>query len=293
LCYKDIDEIAFDKLVFQYYQDEKKKLSHLDRNHFVQSKFIEDEQCLKRQLDDLFKFDLNDENFKKNSLESIELLKEKILYEIEFKDGSSDKFDSSKGIFLIEGNEQINTTIGEVYEGATIRFYQNNNPKGFRKILKIFDTENLLEKFDKFSNSWKSSLQKLLSIYEDIDELHTVMFRDGSRVEISTFRNYFDGNCITRFPRKKTLDAIKRLCIKNDLHKELIVSKFDEFIVYSRKDHSIRQQAGKIIGNDLIEYEAYGEKSDALTKLSATILEELLQTVQTKIIKKKKLLEDE
>ena len=64
-----------------------------------------------------------------------ELPKDKILYDIVFSDGSNEKFESTKGIFLFESNEQIKTTIGEIYEGAKIRFYQNNNPKVFKKII--------------------------------------------------------------------------------------------------------------------------------------------------------------
>jgi len=293
LCYKDIDEIAFDNLIRHFHTHEKNRLTHKDRKEFVSSVFSEDIQYLQRQLDNLFKFDFNNEVFRNNPYESIDLPKEKIQYEIEFIDGSIDKFDSSKGIFLIDGNEQISTTIGEVYENATIRFYQNNNPKEFRKILKVFDEDNLLDTFDLYSNSWKETLKLLLSKFENKENLYSKIFEEKHKIHYNTFSFYFDNNSAPRFPRKKTLEAIKNFCIDNDLKDELLVVEFDRFIAYSKKDSSIRQQAGKIIGNDLIEFEASGktEKSESLQKLPDNILQKLLETVQTKIIKKKTLLE--
>jgi hypothetical protein len=295
LCYKDIDEIAFDNLVCQFNADEKKRLTHSDRKHFVQVEFSEDEQYLQRQLDDLFKFDLSIQTFHNNPYESIDLPREKVLYEIEFEDGVTDKFESSKGIFLIDGTEQITTTIGEVFEGATIRFYQNNNPAIFRKILKIFDMENKLDLFDAYSNSWKQTLKKLLDKFDSMPVLYAKLFDGNHKINFNTFQFYFHENTVTRFPRRKTLEAIKKLCLKMGLCEELIVTEFDKFLLYSKKDHSIRQQAGRILGNDLIDYEASNktEKSEALMKLSDTILNNLLQTVQTKVIKKKILLEEE
>jgi len=293
LCYKDIDEIAFDNLICNFHTQEKNRLTHKDRKEFVSSVFSEDQQYLQRQLDNLFKFDFNNESFRNNPYESIDLPKEKIQYEIEFTDGSTDKFDSSKGIFLIDGNEQISTTIGEVYESATIRFYQNNNPKEFRKILKIFDEDNLLDTFDLYSNNWKQTLKLLLSKFENKENLYSKIFNEKHKIHYNTFSFYFDDNSATRFPRRKTLEAIKNFCIDNDIKDELLVVEFDRFIAYSKKDSSLRQQAGKIIGNDLIEFEASGktEKSESLQKLPDNILQKLLETVQTKTIKKKILLE--
>jgi len=293
LCYKDIDEIAFDNLVKNYHSQEKCRLQHKDRINFVSSVFSEDIQYLQRQLDNLFKFDLNNESFRNNPYESIDLPKEKIQYEIEFTDGSTDKFDSSKGIFLIDGGEQISTTIGEVYESATIRFYQNNNQKEFRKILKIFDEDNLLDTFDSYSNSWKQTLKLLLSIFENKEKLYSKIFDEKHKIHYNTFCLYFDDNSTTRFPRRKTLEATKNFCIDIAFKDELLVVEFDKFVAYSKKDSSIRQQAGKIIGNDLIEFELSGktEKSESLQKLPDNILQKLLETVQTKTIKKKTLIE--
>jgi len=295
LCYKDIDEIAFDNLIRNFHSLEKSRLTHKDRKDFVDSVFSEDIQYLQRQLDNLFKFDFNSESFKNSPYESIDLPKEKIQYEIEFTDGNTDKFDSSKGVFLIDGSEQISITIGEVYEGATIRFYQNNNQKEFRKILNIFDEENLLDTFDLYSNSWKQTLRNLLSMVENKEDLYLKIFAEKHKIHYNTFCLYFDDNSITRFPRRKTLEAIKNFCANSELKSELLVTEFDKFIIYSKKDWSIRRQAGKVLGSDLIEYEASGktEKSESLQKLPDTILQKLLETVQTKTIKKKTLLEYE
>ncbi|WP_171017568.1 hypothetical protein [Sphingobacterium daejeonense] len=45
---------------------------------------------------------MNGENFKNNPYEYIDLPKEKAFYEVMFDDGTTEKFESSKGIFLIE-----------------------------------------------------------------------------------------------------------------------------------------------------------------------------------------------
>ena len=84
---------------------------------------LKEESIKYNTLDNLFdlSFNLRDKSNVIN--EELELPKDKILYEIVFFDGSIEKFDSTKGIFLIENNEQIKTTIGEIYEGAKIRFY--------------------------------------------------------------------------------------------------------------------------------------------------------------------------
>jgi hypothetical protein len=134
---------------------------------------------------------------------------------------------------------------------------------------------------------------ELARFWQILKNLYSKIFDEEHKIQYSTFSSYYDDNSTTRFPRKKTLEAIKNCCICNGLSDELLVVEFDKFIAYSTKDHSIRQQAGKIIGNDLIEYEASGktEKSEALQKLPDSILQKLLETVQTKTIKRKILLE--
>ena len=80
----------------------------------------------------------------------------------------------------------------------------------------------------------------------------------------------------------------------NNRANDLIVTEFDKFKVYSKKDHSIRQQAGKILGNDLLDYVASDkkEKSDSLRKLPNEILEKLTATIQEKTIVKKTLVDE-
>ena len=60
-------------------------------------------------------------------------------------------------------------------------------------------------------------------------------------------------------------------------------------MVYSKKDHSIRQQAGRLLGSDLLDYIASNktEKSDALKKLNDEIIEQLIDTIVEKVIKQK------
>ncbi len=293
LCYENLDEISFDNVEQAYQSQEKIKLNHKDRSAFFKTNFTHSIEIKKRQLDDIFSFDLNSENFKNNPYETIDLPKDKAIYEIEFNDGTKDKFDSSKGIFLIENGEHIKTTIGEVYVNATIRFYQNNSKEEFRKILKIFDTENLLDSFDKYSASWKQTLKDLSSNFNSTEKLFEALFT-SFKINYNTFRLYLDEKSSTRFPRVKTLDVIRDFCLKNNRSNDLIVTEFDKFKVYSKKDHSIRQQAGKVLGNDLLDYIASNkeEKSDSLLRLPNEILEKLTDTIQEKTIIKKILVDE-
>lgn len=293
LCYENLDEISVDNVVQTFQNQEKRKLTHQDRLLFFSTNFNYSTKSKKRELDEFFSFDLNDENFKNNPYESIDLPKEKMIYEIHFSDGTSEKFDSSKGVFLIESGLQIKTTIGELYDNATIRFYQNNSKDEFKKILKIFDTENLLDSFDEYSDSWKRTLKELVKISGSIENLYDSLFT-SYKINFATFRNYFHEEFSTRFPRIKTLSAIREFCLNNNLTNDLIVTEFDKFKIYSKKDHSIRQQAGKILGNDLLDYVASNkeEKSDALRKLPNEILEKLTATIQEKTIIKKTLADE-
>lgn len=296
LCYEYIDEIAFDKLMKKKLVDENSRILHRDRNSFVKTKFsLKEETFIHNPLDSLFDLDFYLRGSSNSSSEELELPKDKILYDIVFSDGSNEKFESTKGIFLFESNEQIKTTIGEIYEGAKIRFYQNNNPEVFKKILKIFDSEGLLKSFDSYSVSWRTTLKKILIKYNSIETLHSKIFDTSNKINLVTFKNYFDNNSSTRFPRIKVLNAIKNHCERDGLLNELIVTDYDKFVVYSKKDHSIRQQAGRLLGSDLLDYVASNktEKSDALKKLDEEIIEKLIATIVEKVIKQKKISNEE
>lgn len=295
LCYENIDELSYDKIESSYRNEENKRLSHQDRGRFFKSNFKYANETKKRELDDIFNFNLENKSFQNNSYDSIDLPKGKAAYEITFSDGSVEKFDSTKGVFLVENKDLIKTTIGEIYEDSIIRFYQNTTPKEFAKILKIFDTENLLSSFDVYSVSWKKTLRKLTLKFNGIENLYNKLFNETYKINFNTFRMYFDENSQTRFPRIKTLEAVKDLCMANNQDNELIVTEFEKFKTYSKKDHSIRQQAGRILGNDLLDYVASNksEVSDSLSKLSDEILAKLTETIQEKEVIKKILLEDE
>ncbi|MFN8325608.1 MAG: hypothetical protein U0T80_07620 [Flavobacteriaceae bacterium] len=293
ICYENLDEISFDNVVNDYLNQEKSRLTHKDRKKFIKTDFITAEEYKKRELDDIFIFNLDNEDFRNDPNEVIDLPKERVIYEVVFDDGSKDKFDSTKGVFIVENGEQIKTTIGELYDNATIRFYQNNSPNEFKRILKIFDTENLLDSFDEYSESWKETLRKLSLDFGGIEKLYDIMF-DAYKINFITFKIYFTENTSTRFPRLKTLEAIQEFCIKNGYKNELIVNEFEKFKIYSKKDHSIRQQAGKILGNDLLDYIASDKTdvSDSLGRLPEDILKKLTATIQQKIVTKKAILNE-
>jgi len=296
LCYENIDEIVLDKHIKKKLADENLRITHKDRNSFIKTRFTLKEESLKHNpLDSLFDLDVNLRDKSNTTNEELELPKDKILYDIVFSDGSIEKFESTKGIFLIENNEQIKTTIGEIYEGAKIRFYQNNNPEVFKIILKIFDSEGLLKSFDSYSESWKNTLKKLLKNHNSIETLHSKIFDTSNKINFVTFKNYFDENAKTRFPGFKVLNAIKNHCKNTGLVDELIVGDFDKFIIYSKKDHSIKQQAGRLLSNDLLDYVASNksDKSDALKKLNDDIIQKLIEFRIEKVIKQKKISNEE
>ena len=289
LCYEGIDELAFEKITSAYFKAELNNLTHPDRKKFYQTEFNFDIITKSRLLDDLFVFDINEKLQNHNGIDGPELPKEKVIYTVSFTDGTIDKFDSSKGVFLLESGEQIQTTIGEVYEGSTIRFYQNTTPEAFKVILKIFDEEKLLETFDKYAESWKKTLLRLAEKYNGIEPLYGHLFNGEYTINFNTFRLYFDENATTRFPRIKTLQAIKNFCENNGFTEELITKEFDSFIIFSKKDHSIRQQAGRLLGSDLIDYVASDgiEMSDSISKIPESILKKLTETIQQKTITSK------
>lgn len=295
LCYDGIDEISYDNIVNKYHNEEKIKLIHNDRLKFVKNTFSFNLITRKRELDDVFNFEFDNDNFKNNPYDGVDIPKEKAYYELKFTDGTTEKFDSTKGVFIIENGEQIKNSIGEIYEGSTIRFYQNTNPDEFRKILSIFDSENMIDSFDLYSDSWKYTLGILCEKYSGIENLFKHLFKGEYRINYNTFRLYFDKNSQTRFPRIRTLEAIRNFCLEKNLNTELIVKEFDKFKVYSKKDHSIRQQAGRILGNDLLDYLASNktEISESLKKIPIEILNKLTETIQEKTVIKKTLLADE
>lgn len=292
LCYKDIDEIAYDNIINRSQNDDKKRLTHSDRNKFLKNLYKFNSPVIKRQLDNLFQHQ-KEKDFTNVSQEEYDLPKEKVYYLIEFDDNTKEKFESSKGVFLIEDREQLKATIGDIYVGATIRFYQNNNQDDFQKILRIFDTNNEIEIFDRYSNSWKESLRKLKE-KDNIDILYSKLCKNGTILGLNTFRQYFDDST-TRFPRRRTLSAIKDLCIEYGLSQELITVDFENFISHSKKDHLIRQQAGRIIGSDLIDFVASNGKeiSDSLRKIPIETLDRLIKTIHEKKVKQKILLEND
>ena len=288
LCYKDIDEIIFDNIQDNFQNKEKNALTHNDRAIFVDTKFEYDKKITPKELSNFFTFKES-----KNDDEYDEIrtnLRDKLTYEITFSDGSKDKFSSSKAIFLVEENEQIKTTIGEIYEGATIRFYQNNTPEEFQKVLEILDTEDKLETYDKYAESWKKTLCKLSEVYKE--ELYDKLFNGIAPIKRITFKNYFHKDAVTRFPKRKTLRAIKNFCLSNGYEKEPIVLDYENFKIIAKNDRIIRQQAGKILGDDLLEYIASGEEkdSDFLKKIPKNILNRIVKTIQEKKISKKQLI---
>ena len=91
------------------------------------------------------------------------------------------------------------------------------------------------------------------------------------------------------------MKIIKNFCENCDFKDELIVQEFDKFIVYSKKDHSIRQQAGRVLSDDLLYYIASNKTdiSNSLKKVPENILYKIVESIQEKKIQNKIIIEDE
>ena len=153
------------------------------------------------------------------------------------------------------------------------------------------DTEGKLETYDKYAESWKTTLCKLSEVYKE-EELYDKLFDGIAPIKLITFKNYFHKDAVTRFPKRKTLRAIKNFCLSNGYEKEPIVLDYENFKIIAKNDRIIRQQAGKILGDDLLEYIASGEEkdSDFLKKIPKNILNRIVKTIQEKKISKKQLI---
>jgi hypothetical protein len=294
LCYENLDEISFDNVEQAYQSQEKTKLNRSDREVFFKTKFAHSTELKKRKLDDIFTFDLNSESFKNNPYETIDLPRERAIYEIEFSEGTNDKFDSSKGVFLIENGEQIKTTIGEVYEGATIRFYQNNNPSLFNKVLRILDENNEMNEIDTYSKSWAETVIKIINNANGAENAYDKLFDSHKKsIQFNTFNQYAHNS--RRFPQKiETLKIISEYCKKNNLNNELIAQELNNFKLFSTKDNSIRNRCGRVLSNDLMTYivSNYTEKSPILKKFKEEDLHQLVESIQEKTIIKKTLIDE-
>lgn len=292
LCYEGIDEIAFDKMLLNDDVENNSMLNHTDRKKFVSTSFEYEQPVFNKGLESLFELNLF-ENLKSNYDDSFDAPRDDIFYEITFSDDTVDLFKSSKAIFLVEGKEQIKTTVGEVYENATIRFYKNESPDTFKKILSIFDTNNQMATIDKSVNSWRLALKMLKEIYRN--NLFTELFKNKKKIHFNTFSNYLDDKATIRFPRKNTMEAIKDLCIASNLTEIEFVRNFDLVLKLSKEDKRIRQQAGRILGSDLIDYVASGlsEKSDSLSKIPDEVLGKVVTSIVEKKIKCKKILRND
>ena len=156
--------------------------------------------------------------------------------------------------------------------------------------MEILDTEDKLETYDKYAESWKKTLCKLSEVYKE--ELYDKLFNGIAPIKRITFKNYFHKDAVTRFPKRKTLRAIKNFCLSNGYEKEPIVLDYENFKIIAKNDRIIRQQAGKILGDDLLEYIASGEEkdSDFLKKIPKNILNRIVKTIQEKKISKKQLI---
>lgn len=295
LCYKDLDEHSVDYVIEHYKKNEKSKLNNQNRQIFFKTKFEFNVESPKSKLEDIFKFDLTNENFIINPNDSIEIINDDSLeYELLFNDYSLEKFVSSKRVFLLEDIKQIKTTIGEVCIGSTIRFYQNNNPILFNKVLRILDTNNEMKIIDDYSKSWIDTIRKIIENEGSAEIAYYKIFGETKKcIQFNTFAQYVNNS--RRFPQKfETLSLINEYCKKNNLNEELILKELTNFLQYSKKDNSIRNKVGRVLSNDLMTYiySNFQIKSPILQKFEEEDLIQLVESIQEKTIIKKTLIDE-
>ncbi len=190
LCYEDIDEIAFDKIQLKDKEENYARINHHDRKKFVTASFEFKPLLVSKGLESLFEIDLTTEKVKSIYEENFDAPRDDIFYEVTFDDNTADIFKSSKAIFLVDGSEQIKTTVGEVYHNATIRFYKNDSAETFNEILSIFDTNNQMAIINEFTNYWRLALKKLREIYPNSNQLYINLFKNRKIIHANTFSNY-------------------------------------------------------------------------------------------------------
>lgn len=291
LCYANLDSLRFTRINEYFINESEEKLSHKDREKFAKVKYQTTNPTADHRFDSLFFTEGKNVNEIVEEEKLLEEYKDEIEYKIVFTDNATLVAKSSKAVFLIDGNDQLKITIGDAYEGVTIRFYRNETPEDFERTLEHFDKDGLLNKISKYSNSWKDALHTLKDHFGN-EAILLRKFRDKKlRIAEITFSNYFKPANETHFPRIQTLIIIRGICIENGFSHLLFVSEFNELMKYRAKDKEIRQSVGRGLSIDLLDWVATGEKSENLKSIPDYILNNIKNSVQQKTIKSKKIIE--
>ncbi len=291
LSYTNLDSLRFTRINEYFINESENKLSHTDREKFAKIKYQTTDLTAEQKFDSLFFTEGKDV---KEIIEEEKLLEEyrdEIEYKIIFTDNTPLVAKSSKAVFLIDGTEKMKITIGDVYVGATIRFYRNETHEDFERTLKHFDKDGLLDRILKHSQSWKDALQTLKSHFGNESILLRKLRDKKLRIAEITFSNYFKPDNETYFPRLETLKKIKEVCIENLFHNLPFVTEFNELLKYRAKNKEVRQSAGRLLSNDLLDWVATGEKSENLRSIPEDILNNIKSSVQQKTIRSKKIIE--
>lgn len=291
LSYTNLDSLRFTRINEYFINESESKLSHKDREKFVKVRYRTTDPTAEHTFDSLFFTEGKDAKEIIDEENLLEEYRDEIEYKIIFTDNTPLVSKSSKAVFLIDGNEKMKITIGDVYEGATIRFYRNETHEDFERTLKHFDKDGLLNRISKHSQLWKDALQTLRNHFGSEAILLRKLRDKKLRIAEITFSNYFKPDNETHFPRLETLKKIKEVCIENVFHNLPFVTEFNEVLKYRAKNKEVRQSAGRLLSNDLLDWVATGEKSENLKSIPEDILNNIKSSVQQKTIKTKKIIE--
>jgi len=291
LSYSNLDSLRFTRINEYFISEAEAKITNKDRAKFSKVTYHRTELTKEHSFDSLF---LSAGKDVKEIVEEEKLLEEyrdEIEYKIVFTDNTSLVAKSSKAVFLIDGTDQLKISIGDAFEGATIRFYRNETPEDFERTLKHFDKDGLLNKISKYSKVWKDALQTLKTHFGGESVLLRKHTDKKLKIAPVTFSNYFKADNETHFPRLQTLKVIKEICIESAFGNLPFVTEYNEVLKYRAKDKEIRQSVGRGLSTDLLDWVATGEKSENLKSIPDEILNNIKSSVQEKTIRTKKIID--
>lgn len=144
---------AFQYHLYKFNDHTIQEFRSADREELSGIKYPEIPNINVENIDEWIKFLIDSENFKFSK-------KEEIRYEITFiEELKKLKQRESKNVY-VEGYEDHHKEISELKKGDKVRIYQNPDIEILHDIIKMTDEKELFSRVDKFSQLWKSSLEK-------------------------------------------------------------------------------------------------------------------------------------
>jgi len=246
LVYAGLDELLFEELQSEEKNECFRSVHHPDRNHFFESTpaLVQEKKAAPPIVEQLFQLPETStlgRVFNSNG----DPCSTTAFYELEFEDGETETLAAGKTVYWVEGDTELRATVDELYIGATIRYYKNDNPAIFESALRATDHEQQLAAIDRSIRIWRNALKTLHQHFRDLARLHRELFPDPGMLQLQRLKSYLDERSTTRFPGTDVLEAIRTCCVKHHYNSIEFVRKFDEVMRHARMNLVIRQQKGR------------------------------------------------